>query len=272
MQQMDIKLVRIIGNSLPFRDQNKIKALQYVLNHEWVPSCVPKIWILNQLRPCFESERIRQVLHAHNQSIVELPFDAERYKKAKTRDEKILAFIGINRARNYVLNHLRNYDWLFLLDDTNYFNDKTWLGTVKGLEGALARTPSLKTCAIPIVRHVGVLTRNPFNLPINEPVIGFHSTSKERFDESVCFGNSSKVELIKRLGGETKEVSKDNYQTMCQASSVVCPQVGRVLHVSFSNSRLESDEGVNRRVNARKRGIDKVISELDRKYLNGKPN
>ena len=265
---MDIKLVRIIGNSLPFRDKDKIKALQYVLNHEWVPSGVPKIWILNQLRPCSESDKIRQILYEHNQSIIEIPFDAEMYKKAKTRKEKILAFIGINRARNYALNHLKNYDWLFLLDDTNYFSGQAWLGTVKGLEGAVARTPGLKACAIPIARHVGSLTTDPFNLPLNEPVIGFHSTAKVRFDESVCFGNGEKVELLKRLGGETKEVSEKNYQTMCHPDSEICPQVGRVLHVSFSDSALESDEGVNRRIEARKQGIDEVISKLDIKYLN----
>ena len=269
---MDIKLVRIIGNSLPFRDQNKVKALQYVLNHEWVPSGTPKIWILNQLRPCFESDRIRQVLYEYNQSTIEIPFDADRYRKAETREEKISAFIGINRARNYALETLRNYDWLFVMDDTNYFNDKTWFGTVKGLEGAVNRRPGLLNCTIPIARHVGVLTRNPFDLPVNEPIIGFRSGCDLRFNEDNYFGNNDKSELLKRLGCSTEEVSPGNFQTVCSVDNAKAPLVGRVMHVSLGDPRLESDEGVNRRVNARKRGIDKVISELDRKYLNGKSN
>lgn len=261
---MDLKIARVIGNSLPFRDDKKLEAIRYVLVHDRTPSFVSQIWVLNQLRDNQETKELRALLEEHDQIMINIPFDVENYQATKTRKEKILAFIGINRARNFAIEACKPYDWLFLFDDTNYFNDDLWHITVQDLEQNIAcHTPLAQQYAVPIIRHRGKLQKNYLDLPRNEPQLVFGSQSLARFDESYQFGNNDKVELLHRLGCQSQG-TEYGPQTFCAKDNAQCPSIGSVLHVSFSDPKLELD--LQPRMAARQRGIDRVIRELDMKY------
>jgi len=256
-----IRIARVLGNSLPVRDQKKVEAVRYVLENGYLPNNISQIWILNQLRPGSETDELRSLLKETNQATYEIPFDKDRYAAAKTRKEKILAFIGINRARNLALEVSKPYDWLFLFDDTHFFTEPLWAKTVQDFEQQIAcHAPLAKQFAVPMLRFRPPLPSNYMDLTPHEPALVFSCDSVMRFDENVEFGNGDKVELLHRLGGVEVETANGT-QTVILEGNELCPRIGSVLHVSYSE--VDQETHLKPREDARRAGLNTVICELD---------
>ena len=252
------KIARVIGNSLPHRDSKKIKSIEYVLKKGYCPEDVEQVWFLNKLRDCSESEELRTLLKDFNQKTVELPFSRKKYNKAKSREEKIKAFIGINKARNFALSYCKPYDWLFVLDDTNFFNKKLWKITTQDIE---RHTEELKPkyFAVPIIRFKPPL-KDYDSIPLQEPILAFNKKAPYWFDDTIEFGRGDKVELLLHLGCVTVDNGEGSV-TMPTHENKICPRAGKILHVSFSPEEEESL--LENRERNRRLGLDAVINELD---------
>lgn len=226
-------LYRILGNDLPPRHRSGQSAanLRFILENEPpLPGC-EKRWVVNRIAdPQVEAELL-DVLRAHGQSVLHLPFVPADYARVpldfdclpspgylKTRRFRWLRqkhrnrILGaVHRLKNlYVMNNngARNAaladgrsraKWVLPFDGNCFFSASAWDRVVSDVTAR----PWLKYFAVPMARLLDNrdLADPAFAPPAREePQVIFRRDAAESFNEAFPYGRRPKVELFWRLG------------------------------------------------------------------------
>lgn len=247
---MNYSIVRIIGDELPPRDKsnNRLKSLQFILDNEPEFDNCTKIWIINQITNIsLKNDIVSMIPHHHQIKILEINFIS--FLKAKTFDEKILALININRARNIGLS-TSNAVFTFLFDGDCFFTQELWNKTIKELE---QDRYCKKYYGIPCIRSVEKIPDK--NNKTWEPMIVFRNDSDLRYNENIPFSKNDRIELMFKIGYESSNgVTTLKNETMCK-------NIGCCIHISFNESLSESDLGY--RMKLRNIGLNNLIKKTE---------
>lgn len=243
-------LARVIGNELPPRDTvgNRVRSLKFVLENEYYDSNCSTLWVLNQIHDKDLLAELKRLLSG--QRVVELNFDVRKYRSAVDRDQKIVEVININKARNLAIDE-SDGDFVFVFDGDCFFNQECWDQTVK----EIAEDQLLfdrQYYGVPGLRVVEEIPSDWFSLLPHEPSLVLRKDASMRFDESIPFSKSEKIDFLVRLGYPKGEI---------YPQGDLCRNVGRLLHVSFNDEITERN--LSARMKLRDESIDRLLNQLD---------
>ncbi|MEJ6392669.1 alginate lyase family protein [Gymnodinialimonas sp. 2305UL16-5] len=294
-------LYRILGNDLPPRHETgqTLANLKFILDHEPELARCEKRWVLNRIVDQAQEGQIIDMLKAHGQDYLRIPFDLEDYGAVawdlhgfpdlafflRAKYEKMLPYDQMRaqaHARrlknNYVMNNngARNAalrdgktraKWVLPWDGNCFLTENAWTDIV---DGVTSRS-YLKYFTVPMARlEDNAYLHDPaFALePDSEPQILFRCDASEEFDERHYYGRRPKVELFYRLGipGPWDRFYDDCWDLPRPQRSDEGGAVGRVGWVArlFSGQRqleIEGQTGLRARGEAR---IEAVSGMLDR--------
>ena len=227
-------LYRIIGNDLPPRHQSgqSLANLRFILENEPVLPRCEKRWVVNRITDPAVDAGILDLLRAHHQPVLHLPFVAADYARilidldclpsrdflssrrfarlnAKNRNRllgavhrpKNLYVMNNNGARNASLAEGRaRAKWVLPFDGNCFFTACAW----NQLVADVTAKPWLKYFAVPMARLLDnqpLLSDPTFVPPANdEPQLLFRRDAAESFNQAFPYGRRPKVELFWRLG------------------------------------------------------------------------
>jgi len=242
-------LARVIGNELPPRDTtgNRIKSLNFILENEFLgPEC-STLWVLNQI---YDKSLLRRLIGIlKNQNFINLKFNYSKYHESNKRDEKIVNAININKARNLAINE-SNSDFVFIFDGDCFFNKECWNQTIEEIMQDQSKF-NRQYYGIPGIRIVERIPENWRSYDLHEPSLVLRKDASMRFNESIPFSKSDKIEFLERLG-----YSKGNF------TLDICRNVGRLLHISFNDKNTEVN--LPNRMKLRDISIDILLNKLDK--------
>lgn len=226
-------LYRIIGNDLEPRHRKgqSRENLQFILKHEPELAQCEKRWVVNRIVDTDEEQAIIDLLQAHKQRYIHIPFDLDAYsqvpwdfdgtlypgfsqslpfrilrKEMQTRyriryyRHKNNYAINNNGARNAALREGRGQaKWVLPWDGNCFVTAQAWDEIVR----KVTAEPWYPYFIVPMAR----LTDNSrlFDphfrpTPLDEPQILFRRDAQQEFDEAYPYGRRPKVELFWRLG------------------------------------------------------------------------
>ena len=245
-------ICRIIGNELPPRDSpgTKLKCLKYILDTENLKNA-HKVWIINQIINDDYKSKIYEVLK-NEKEVYEIAFDYKLYKNKKTWNEKVKYAVNINSARNFGIKLCqKKFDYVACLDQDCYFWPEQWNEIIQNIKND--SSPKNHYGLISKRFHFNFIPKSINDLIDEEPMIIFNKNANLLFDESIKFGDNEKNELLWRL-------KIKNYDFIDKKKCV-----GYVMHVGFGNEIIETN--VHERVKARKKGLENLLNEIEKKYL-----
>jgi hypothetical protein len=255
----DFVLYRIIGADLePRHARGQAREnLAFLLAHEPpLPGC-EKRWVVNRIADPEEEARVLDLLAAHGQPALRIPFDPAAYARAgwdvstlpkgylagpacaaldaearerltlATYRAKNLYAMNNNGARNAALADGRGRaKWVLPWDGNCFVTAAAWAE----LCAAVAARPDLRYFATPMARVAdNADLRDPGFAPepTEEPQLIFRRDAAERFDEAFPYGRRPKVELFWRLGlgGEWDRWRDDPWDPPRNPRS---PEAGRI--------------------------------------------
>lgn len=226
-------LYRILGNDLypRHRKGQSRENLRFVLENEPpLPGC-EKRWIVNRIVDPDEEQRIIELLTAHGQEYIRIPFVADEYRRIgwdlellptpdflqseafrnlSTEEQervriatyrlKNLYVMNNNGARNAALRDGRTRaKWVLPWDGNCFVTAQAWSEIV----AAVSARPHLKYFAVPMERMLdnSALLRGDYRPnPVEEPQLLFRCDTTEEFNEAFPYGRRPKVEMFWRLG------------------------------------------------------------------------
>jgi hypothetical protein len=243
---------RIVGNELFPRDipDSRLKSLKFILETENID--VQRIWILNRIIDQSYLAKVKEVLAGETTYVI--PFDYTDYRKAVSFDEKVLAAISINNARNFGLSK-SDAEYTALLDEDCFFYPDHW-GEVKSF---IENNPSkFYAC---ITKRIDQTTENVMDAYDEEPMLIFNKTAKLRFDEFLPFGRDDKRRLLRKLGWHlNSKIHKFN------TNKEICPFAGYVMHMAHGDAKVEND--VEYRIQQRRKSLENLLKIIEDK-ING---
>ena len=179
---------RILGNDMPPRDKpgRRLAVLEDMLRNEPEYPEAQKWFLLNRIVDPGWHAALCKVLNNFGARYVNVPFNGLLRSDYETIR---LHGININAARNEAISFGHAIaPWSVILDGDCTFTESNWDLILKEMQ-ATEHTPYL---SIPHVREGSSKQ--------GEPMLAFHSSSTERFDESIPFGDCDKLNLLWRLG------------------------------------------------------------------------
>jgi len=191
-------IARALGNELPPRDfpGGRISALQRILTLYERPAITSgdRLWLLNRIADPALRDAYIALLERHGESYIETPLDLDEYAIAETVDEKLCAAIGINDARNTLINAgLERADAVLLLDGDCFLTAADYIELSNALVDHTLDYFSLRMLRVAADDPARVLAEG-------EPTVGFRAGATLRFDPAIPFGRSDKLELLYRIG------------------------------------------------------------------------
>jgi hypothetical protein len=244
---------RILGNELTPRDTPgaRLAGLQRVLTQFERGYISPdeRLWVVNRvIDPELQAAYVK-TLQAGKEPYVVIPFDPDEYAAATTRDEKIVAAIGINQARNELIDEgLAAGEYVLVLDGDCYFTTADYMELSNALVDHTLPYFSLRTLRTAADDPAAVLLEA-------EPMVGFNAAGTLRFNEQLPFGQGDKLELLYRLGH-----SKQNPHTALDHEEYT-RVIGTVRHAATGNPQIDIDTGLRQEV--RRQSIDALLVRLD---------
>ncbi len=179
---------RILGNDMPPRDKpgKRLAVLADMLNKEPEYPEAQKWFLLNRIVDPEWHTALCKLLNNSGARYVNVPFNSLLRPDYETIR---LQGININAARNEAISFGHAIaPWSVILDGDCTFTKGNWDLILKEMQ-ATEHTPYLS------IPHVREGSSNQ-----GEPMLAFHSSSTERFDESIPFGDCDKLNLLWRLG------------------------------------------------------------------------
>tara|TARA_R110000751_G_C13672747_1_gene470457 strand:- start:78 stop:833 length:756 start_codon:yes stop_codon:yes gene_type:complete len=234
---------RIIGNDMPPRDApgSRLHALEYILLNEPTLKQAKKLWLLNRILDDDYRKQVAELLARYSQPYIAVPFDKSL---EPTVDVMRGEGININAARNLSvkLGHALAA-WSVVLDGDCFFEtEEDWNVVLEEME-----KDSFKYLSVPSQRMGGSA--------LGEPMLAFHRESDLRFNETLKFGKSEKLELLFRLGHDDTPNS-GHLKISGNATKVL----GKVVHFSTGTSDVE--RFIVPRINARNESIRQLAARL----------
>lgn len=244
---------------MPPRDEkgSRERVLNFILDNEPDFENTVKCWVINSFFDRTKRKEIVAKLAERNMYVLTIPWARRRYVEAKGRDEKILAAIGINKARNLAADHGRFLaDFTFVLDGDCFFNQSQW-DQVAGMICEDQKKTNLKNYSVACTRSTFEhAMMNDSIMTVAEPMPIFRYDSKVRFDESLPFGKGEKLDFMYRLGHNPESGS---HSKMLREDKCKC--FGTVHHISGSSYEIENDTKL--RISLREKSLDELIRKMD---------
>ncbi|WP_110666724.1 alginate lyase family protein [Salinicola halophilus] len=232
-QPDDFVLYRIIGNDLypRHRKGQSRDNLRFILENENELEGCKKRWVVNRIADPAEEKAILELLAAHDQQWIHIPFSAEEYRQipldfdclpspgylasaefAKLGPEQRQRLLtALYRFKNnYVMNNngarnsaleagVTEAKWVLPWDGNCFLTPRAWKRIVEDVR----ERPWLAYYAVPMTRVLDNqrLVDDHFEPEaVEEPQLIFRQDAGERFNEAFCYGRRPKVELFWRLG------------------------------------------------------------------------
>lgn len=253
-------IFRIISEDREPRDEkgSRLKVLKFILENEDEFPSTTKGWVINSFVDRDFRQEVIDILASHNQYMVVIPWARIKYNEAKTRDEKIVAAIGINRARNLAVEHGRMISkFITVLDGDCFFTSSQWNHLTKKIQQDQQYRPDIKHYSVPCSRStIEHATTSDEAMMLAEPMPIFRHDSTLRFDENIPFGKGDKLNFLYKLNHSTKP---GHHHEMINED--VCKCFGLVHHLAGSAYEIEQD--VKLRVGLRNESLDALIYQLD---------
>ena len=236
---MQLGIFRLIGNDLWPRDtsHSNFDVAKTIIEVEPNFDDCHKIWILNRLIDKNLKSEIHTYVTLKNQKIIDIPFERNKFIKLGERN-KLIYLLSINVARNIALEVGRKkYDYTMIFDGDCFFEIQQWNNFIDKLNTAKNSKNNTNILSFPVKRiyynRDGSIKF--INDHLEEPQLGFCSSSKILFDETLLYGNRNKIALLENLKFE--RVSK--YSNYYYPTSKYCLEIGEVYHLAVSNYFLE---------------------------------
>jgi len=233
-----IGIYRIVGAELPPRDipGTRVRTTEHVLFQDsqlqW-PDTVDELryhWIVNRIPEHDIRRNLQRVFDDYNAHVSVVPLSLAAVAAAKDMAGKIKAAIEINQVRNQAITdgQIRGYDWTIVLDGDCFIPQ----AAIAELIDCLAHTdkpvvgiPSCRTVAYGMSKLEPVADRG-------EPMLAFTGNTKERFDESLPFGEGEKLKLLYALGmapsqANAHELKPDAKLAIAGWCEHICMDTGR---------------------------------------------
>jgi hypothetical protein len=244
---------RILGGELPPRDTPgaRLAGLRQLLTryeHGYITRD-ERFWVVNRvIDPELQAAYV-ETLQAAGESYVAIPFDPAAYAAATTRDEKIVAAIGINQARNELIDDgLARGDYVLALDGDCYFTEAEYAAVIATLADYTLPYFSLRTLRTAADDPTRVLE-------VAEPMAAFSARGTMRFDETLPFGRGPKLDLLYRLGHSRKNphiaLDHEKYTRV----------IGTVRHAATGDEQVDIDTAL--RQDVRRKAVDALLARLD---------
>lgn len=296
-------LYRIIGNDLPPRHASgqSLTNIRFLLENEPpLPGC-EKRWVLNRIVDPAAETALLDLLHAHNQRVLRIPFVASDYARVGldfsrlpspdflasdrfrnlSTDTQSRIRVAVHRLKNiYVMNNngARNaalYEgrtiakWVLPFDGNCFFTATAW----EKLRADVTARPWLKYFVAPMARVLdNQQLLDPAYTPpaLEEPQLIFRADAAESFNPECPYGGRPKVELFWRLGipGLWDDWDTPFWEQPRPRLSPEARQfgvAGWVARLFSGNARLETDvqRGPGQRGHARREAILTLLARLD---------
>jgi hypothetical protein len=253
-------IFRIIGNELPPRDEpgSRKKVLDFILDNEPNFPDAAKCWIVNCVHDGKRREEICRTLAERDMYYIVIPFWKEKFKEAKTRAEKIVQLIGINRARNQAITagHLIS-DFTLVLDGDCYFRQDLWDTFTKGVIKDQKINRSRRYYSLPCSRStIEHAINNSTPMMLAEPMPVFRYDSTIYFDESIPFGQKDKLMLMYKLHHSQTPGSHHILER-----EDLCKSISMVHHLTGSKYEIELDTGL--RIRLREESLDCLLKQVE---------
>ena len=244
---------RILGNELAPRDTPgaRLDTLRRMLTQyeQGYITAEERLWAVNRVIDPQLQAAYADVLQAAGEQYFVIPFDPDEYTAATTRDEKIVAAIGINQARNELIDEgLACGDYILALDGDCYFTAADY--------AAVAATLTDYTLPYFSLRTLRTAADDPTRvLEVAEPMVAFSARGTMRFDETLPFGRGPKLDLLYRLGHSRKNphiaLDHEEYTQV----------IGTVRHAATGDEQVDIDTGLRQEV--RRQSVDALLARLD---------
>lgn len=256
----DFSLFRVVGGDLTPRDRPgaRLDMIKFILDNEKEFPGVHKGWILNAVPDMEYRRQMEDLLHQYRAYFVVMPMYRKGYLASKTRDEKIINAIPINKARNLAIQHGRKIArFTVVLDGDCFFDERTWPQIAEAVKKDQMRS-NRQYYGIPhtrsFVEHVKTSCEPLF--PLAEPMPMFRDDAPLRFDENLPFGRGDKLRLLFKLGYSETPLKNHllNHERLCKS-------VGYVHHLATGDESIESD--LKKRVTIREESINGLLHRLD---------
>lgn len=275
---MQFALCRIIGNEIPYRhseDQN-IKSLSFILEHEVDFPGVSKIFVLNRIIDPNQQKTLVEMIESYGYDVFSIPFVRSEYDSCNSTTGRKYYVTNVNPARNKTLQrYLPQYDYVMPFDGNCFLRTDGW----EGLFSIIAANPLDAYFFCPMWRVLpedDVLeglprVRECFRIEdleviaSSEPQLVFTPQSDQFFDEKLIYGNFDKVELLWRLGisGIWDRWSKRTRQKALWRKSEWFGTIKRGGFVCRLPSGVNEADSNNRtRGNLRNRGLETLVESL----------
>lgn len=192
---MDATVFRILGNQLPPRDTvgKRDKILKYILEEEPELEGAQKWFIVNRIQDIMHRRCVCEQLDRANAHYIVIPFE----KSVRPTPADICSRgIALNAARNVAIDagHAMT-PWSVVLDGDCVFDKEGWSSALEAMRSG--NTPHVS------IPHKREGTGDAYG----EPMVAFHRSSGNRFDEAVSFGNGDKLKLLYELGHDPTPLS-----------------------------------------------------------------
>ena len=260
LKPYDFSIFRVVGGDLTPRDRPgaRLEMMKFILDNEKDFPGVHKGWILNAVPDMEYRRKMEDLLHEYGAYFIVMPMWRKGYLASKTRDEKILNAIPINKARNLAITHgQRIAKFTVILDGDCMFDGETW-----GKISAFIRRDQIRSG----VKHYGIphtrssvehILRSSEPLgPLAEPMPVFRDDSTLRFDEGLPFGRGDKLRLLYQLG-----YSQEHQRHHILLNESQCKSVGYVHHLATGDEVFETD--LKKRIQVRDESVDALVRRID---------
>ncbi len=256
----DFSIFRIVGGDLTPRDKPRarLEMIKFILENEKEFPGVLKGWVLNAVTDMDYRREMEALLHQHKAYFVVMPMNRVLYDQARTRDEKIIQAIPINRARNHAVRFGQCLSqFTVVLDGDCFFDETTWGGIADFIRND-QRKNQVQHYGIPHTRSYThhVLRSSLPSGPLAEPMPVFRNDSPLRFEESWPFGKGDKLRLLFKMG-----YSEQPGQHHTLVNDKNCRTVGYVHHLATGDEVFETD--LKERIRVRNQAVDELLHRLD---------
>lgn len=252
-------IFRILSEDLPPRDEigSREKVLDFILNNEIQFKDTIKGWVVNSFLDSLQRAKIIDKLISHNSYVVTIPWARKLYANAKNRDDKIVAGIAINKARNLAIAHGHLLaDFTFVLDGDCFFTENQFYQFTEKLlsdQKNSNRKHYSINCSRSTFEHA---LKDDGEMLLAEPMPVVRYDSVKLFDEKLPFGKGDKLKYLFDLN-HSQEFGKHNY--VFDESKCKC--FGMVHHVSGSSFEIEKN--LHLRISLRDQSLDNLLNKMD---------
>lgn len=256
----DFSFFRVVGGDLTPRDRPgaRLDMMKFILDNEKDFPGVHKGWILNAVPDMEYRRKMEDLLHQYRAYFIVMPMWRKGYLESKTRDDKIINAIPINKARNLAITHgTKIARFTVILDGDCMFDEGTWNHISSFIRKDQIRS-SVQYYGIPHTRssveHV-LRSSEPLG-PLAEPMPVFRDDSPIRFHENLPFGRGDKLRLLYELG-----YCQEPLKSQVLLHEGKCKSVGYVHHLATGDEDIETD--LKKRIQIRDQSVDALIQRLD---------